>query len=55
MERSLGRVLRPAFGDMPLDTVLTADEVADWLKVARRQVQRMTGSGVPTSIGALSV
>ena len=44
MERSLGRVLRPAFGDMSLDTVLTPDEVADWLKVARRQVQRM---GIP--------
>ncbi len=44
MERSLGRVLRPAFGDMPPDTVLTADEVADWVKVAQRQVQRL---GIP--------
>jgi len=44
VERSLGRVLRPAFGDMSPDTVLTADEVADWLEVARRQVQRL---GIP--------
>ena len=44
MERSLGREPKPALGDMPPDTVLTADEVADWLKVARRQVQRL---GIP--------
>src|SRR6266550_8224525 len=41
MERSLGRMPRAAFGDMPPDTLLTADEVAAWLKVARRQVQRL--------------
>jgi hypothetical protein len=44
VERSLGQVMRPAFGDMPPDTVLTANEAADWLKVARRQAQRL---GIP--------
>ena len=41
MERHLGRVTTAAFGHLPRDVLLTADEVADWLKVARRQVQRL--------------
>ncbi len=44
VERHLGRVTTAAFGDLPRDALLTADEVADWLKVARRQVQRL---GIP--------
>ena len=41
MERHLGRVTTAAYGQLPRDAVLTADEVAKWLKVARRQVQRL--------------
>jgi len=44
MERSLERVPKAVFGDMPPGLLLTAEEVADWLKVARRQVQRL---GIP--------
>ena len=41
MERHLERVSPPRFGDLPQDALLTAAEVADWLKVGRRQVQRL--------------
>lgn len=44
MERHLGGVTTAAFGELPRDALLTADEVAEWLKVARRQVQRV---GIP--------
>ena len=44
IERSLERVPKAGFGDMPPGLLLTAEEVADWLKVARRQVQRL---GIP--------
>ena len=44
MERHLGRVTTAAFGELPPNALLTADEVAEWLKVARRQVQRL---GIP--------
>jgi hypothetical protein len=41
LENSSGRVPRLSFGDLPPNTLLTADEVAAWLQVARRQVQRL--------------
>ena len=44
MEHSLGRIPRAAFGELPANTLLTADEIGDWLQVARRQVQRL---GIP--------
>ena len=44
MERQLGRVPIATFGDLPRDALLRADEVAEWLKVERRQVQRL---GIP--------
>ena len=44
MERHLGRLTTAAYGELPRDALLTADEVAKWLKVARRQVQRV---GIP--------
>ena len=44
MERHMARATTATFGDQPQDVLLTADEVADWLKVARRQVQRL---GIP--------
>src|SRR5438034_7890698 len=44
MERHLGRLTTAAYGELPRDALLTADEVAKWLKVARRQVQRL---GIP--------
>jgi len=44
LEYSSGRVPRASFGELPPNTLLTADEVADWLEVARRQVQRL---GIP--------
>ncbi len=44
MEHSSGRVPRAAFGELPPNALLTPDEVATWLHVARRQVQRL---GIP--------
>ena len=44
MERHLGRVPAATFGDLPRDALLTPAEVADWLQVARRQLQRL---GIP--------
>ena len=44
MERQLGRAPIATFGDLPRDALLKADEVADWLKVERRQIQRL---GIP--------
>ena len=44
MERHLGRVPIATFGELPRDALLTADEVAEWLKIERRQVQRL---GIP--------
>lgn len=41
LEHSSGRVPRLSFGDLPPNTLLTADEVAAWLQVARRHVQRL--------------
>ena len=41
MERHLGRVPAATFGDLPRGALLTPAEVADWLKIARRQVQRL--------------
>jgi len=50
MERHLGRLTTAAYGELPRDALLTADEVAKWLKVARRQVQRL-GSHGSISVG----
>jgi hypothetical protein len=44
LEHSSGRLQRASFGELPRNTLLTADEVADWLQVTRRQVQRL---GIP--------
>ena len=44
MEHSSGRIPRAGFGELSPNTLLTADEVGDWLQVARRQVQRL---GIP--------
>ena len=44
MERQSGRVPNASFGELPREALLTADEVGEWLKVARRQVQRL---GIP--------
>ena len=44
MQNSSGCVPRASFGGLPPNTLLTADEVADWLQVTRRQVQRL---GIP--------
>ena len=44
MERQSGRVTAATFGELPQDAVLTAADVAAWLKIARRQVQRL---GIP--------
>jgi hypothetical protein len=41
MERQSGRMPTATFGELPPDALLTADEVGEWLKVARRQVQRV--------------
>ena len=41
MERQSGRTATVTFGELPPDALLTADEVGEWLKVARRQVQRL--------------
>jgi len=38
VEHSLGRIPRAAFGELPPNTLPTADEIGDWLQVARRQV-----------------
>ena len=44
MERHSGHVSIATFGELPRDGLLTAAEVGDWLKIARRQVQRL---GIP--------
>jgi len=44
VEHHSGRPATAAFGEPPRDAVLTAAEVADWLRIARRQVQRL---GIP--------
>ena len=44
MERDVGRVRTAVYEDLRRDELLTADQVAEWLKVARRQVQRL---GIP--------
>jgi hypothetical protein len=44
VEHSSGLVPRASFGELPPNTLLTSDEVADWLQVGRRQVQRL---GIP--------
>jgi len=44
VERHSGRVSIATFGELPRDGLLTAAEVGDWLKIARRQVQRL---GIP--------
>ncbi len=44
MEHPAGRLPRVTFGELAPNTLLKADEVADWLKVKRRQVQRL---GIP--------
>lgn len=44
MDHSSGRLPRVTFDELPPNTLLKADEVADWLKVKRRQVQRL---GIP--------
>src|SRR5690348_2036006 len=44
VERHLGRVPPATFGELSPNTLLKVDEVADWLKVKRRQVQRL---GIP--------
>jgi len=44
VEPSSGRLPRVTFGELPPNTLLKPDEVADWLKVKRRQVQRL---GIP--------
>jgi hypothetical protein len=41
MERQSGRMPTATVGELPPDALLTADEVGEWLKVARRQVQRL--------------
>jgi len=41
MERQSGRMPTATFGELPPDALLTTDEVSEWLKVARRQVQRL--------------
>ena len=41
MEHSSGRIPRASFGELPPNTLLTADEVGDWLQVTRRQLQRL--------------
>ncbi len=41
MERQSGRTPTATFGELPPDALLTADVVGEWLKVARRQVQRL--------------
>jgi hypothetical protein len=41
MERQSGRMPTATFGELPADALLTSDEVGAWLKVARRQVQRL--------------
>lgn len=41
MDESSGRIPRASFGELPPNTLLTADEVGDWLQVTRRQVQRL--------------
>ncbi len=44
VERHSGPVPATTFGNLPPNTLLTTTEVAEWLKVARRQVQRL---GIP--------
>ena len=44
VEHQSGRLTTATFDELPRDAVLTATEVADWLKIERRQVQRL---GVP--------
>ena len=44
MERQLARVPIATVGDLPRDALLTAADVAEWLKIERRQVQRL---GIP--------
>jgi hypothetical protein len=39
-----GRLATATFGELPRDAVLTAADVAERLKIARRQVQRL---GIP--------
>jgi len=41
LERSSGHLPRASFGELSPNTLLTADEVADWLQVTGRQVQRL--------------
>ena len=44
VEHQSARPATATFGELPRDAVLTAAEVAEWLKIARRQVQRF---GIP--------
>jgi hypothetical protein len=44
VDQASARVTKFPFGELPPNTLLKPDEVADWLKVARRQVQRL---GIP--------
>lgn len=44
MERQSARLPTTAVGELQREALLTADEVGEWLKVARRQVQRL---GIP--------
>ena len=44
MEHHSGRLATATFSELPREAVLTAAEVAEWLKIARRQVQRL---GIP--------
>src|SRR5437899_1093544 len=41
VERRSGSVPTATFGELPRDALLTAAEVAKWLEIAPRQVQRL--------------
>ena len=45
VEHQSGRLATATFGELPRDAVPTTTEVADWLKIERRQVQRL---GIPS-------
>jgi len=50
VERHAGQVT--AFGNLPRDALLTAADVAEWLKVARRHVQSLATASRMSWLGS---
>ena len=55
MEGQTGRIPTATFGELPPDALLTADEVGEWLKVARRHVQSQACCQLHQGAGAWKI